>query len=143
MPFFELITQYLAQMVCVNVWALVKILDFSFARSAKPDFFAQKASPCARSAKLFAHSFFILFSPESLHFPLPLPVATNRVMQSDDNSSHPLSSDESPSDARECETLSELKRKMTSGKTMVDDGDVDIPTIQAPLLATMVRAHLR
>jgi hypothetical protein len=46
-------------------------------------------------------------------------------MQSDDNSSHPSSSDESPSDARECETLSELKRMMTSGKTTVDDGDVD------------------
>jgi hypothetical protein len=46
-------------------------------------------------------------------------------MQSDDNSSHPSSSDESPSDATECETLSELKRKMTSGKTTVDDGDID------------------
>ena len=110
-------------MVCADVWALVKILDFSFARSANPNFFAQKASLFAQSANVFALSVFILFLPELLHFTLTLPIATNRVMLSDDNSSHPLSSNESPSDARECETLSELKRKMVSGKTMVNSDD--------------------
>jgi len=45
-------------------------------------------------------------------------------MQSDDSSSHPSSSNESPSDARACETFSELMRKMTNGKTTVDEGDV-------------------
>jgi hypothetical protein len=50
-------------------------------------------------------------------------------MRLDDGSSHPSSSDESPSDARDRETLSELKRKMTEGrKTTVntdDDKDSD------------------
>ena len=53
-----------------------------------------------------------------------LVVATNRVMLPDDGSSHQLSSNESPSDARDRKTLSELKMKMTeSGKTTVNTDD--------------------